>query len=175
MDFFNKLGKKASEAYKVTADKTGKLAKEAKLRMKIGDLKNEITDVYEEIGKIIYENHVREQKQDITKDIEEKCTKIDCFSDEIEDLLKQCLELKDKKQCPNCYVQIEKEVKFCPECGTKQEQNVEEPAKDVEVVTENDEARCEDEKSNLEQTVEIESNVNLEENQTNEHVGYEQE
>ena len=31
----DKLSKKASEAYKVTADKTGKLAKEAKLRIKI--------------------------------------------------------------------------------------------------------------------------------------------
>ena len=28
MEIFNKLGKKASEAYKVTADKTGKLAKQ---------------------------------------------------------------------------------------------------------------------------------------------------
>ena len=37
MDFLNKLSKKASEAYKVTADKTGKLAKEAKLKMKIND------------------------------------------------------------------------------------------------------------------------------------------
>ena len=27
MEFFDKLGKKASEAYKITADKTGKLAK----------------------------------------------------------------------------------------------------------------------------------------------------
>ena len=27
MEFFDKLGKKASEAYKVTADKTGKIAK----------------------------------------------------------------------------------------------------------------------------------------------------
>lgn len=175
MDFFNKLGKKASEACKVTADKTGKLAKEAKLRMKISELKNDITDIYEEIGKTIYENHVREQKQDISKELDEKCTKIDCLSDEIETILKQCLELKDKKQCPNCYVQIEKEVKFCPECGTKQEENVEEPTKEAEVVTENDDTKCKEEKSNLEQTVEVESNVNLEENETNEHVGYEEE
>ena len=34
MDFFNQLGKKATEAYKVTADKTGKIAKEAKLKLK---------------------------------------------------------------------------------------------------------------------------------------------
>lgn len=162
MDFLNKLGKKASEAYKVTADKTGKLAKEAKLKMKISELKNEINDVYEEIGKMIYENHVREQKQDITNELGEKCTKIDCLSDEIESILKQCLELKDKKQCLNCYVQIEKDAKFCPECGVKQEENVEEPVKDVEVVTENTQTKCEEEKSNLEKTVEIESNVDFE-------------
>ena len=39
MEFFDKLGKKASEAYKVTADKTGKIAKEAKLKMKNGRFK----------------------------------------------------------------------------------------------------------------------------------------
>ena len=30
MDFFDKLSQKASEAYKITADKTGKIAKEKK-------------------------------------------------------------------------------------------------------------------------------------------------
>ena len=48
MDFFDKLGKKASEAYKVTADKTGKLAKEAKLRMKVNELKSQINDIYKQ-------------------------------------------------------------------------------------------------------------------------------
>lgn len=137
MEFFDKLGKKASEAYKVTADKTGKLAKEAKLRMKMGELKSEINKIYEEIGKKIYENHVLEEKKDITKEVEEQCTKIDCLSDEIESNLKQCLELKDKRQCSNCYAEIEKDVKFCPECGIKQEEIKEETAKEVEIVDEN--------------------------------------
>ena len=35
MGFFDTLGKKATEAYNVTTKKTGELAKEAKLRMKI--------------------------------------------------------------------------------------------------------------------------------------------
>lgn len=179
MEFFDKLGKKASEAYKVTADKTGKIAKEAKLRMKMGELKSEINDIYEDIGKAVYENHVREDKQDINKEIEEKCTKIDCLSDEIESILKECLQLKDKKQCPKCYKEIEKDVKFCPECGTKQEVETEETAKEVEVLDNKDdnknntekENNCEniqenkdndikcDEKSNLEKTVEVESDV----------------
>ena len=179
MEFLNKIGKKASEAYKVTADKTGKLAKEAKLRMKMGELKSEINDIYEEIGKAVYENHVREEKNDITNELEEKCTKIDCLSDEIESYLKECLELKDKKQCQNCYVEIEKDAKFCPECGTKQE-IIEETAKEVEIVNEendkeNNNNENEEEKSNLEKTVEVESDVKLNESETVEHLEVEDE
>lgn len=162
MEFFDKLGKKASEAYKVTADKTGKLAKEAKLRMKMGELKSEINDIYEEIGKKIYENHVKEEKEDISSLIEDECTKIDCLSDEIESILKECLKLKDKRQCPNCYAEIEKDVKFCPKCGTKQE----EPAKEVEIV---------EEKNNLEKTVQVESDVDENHDETVEHIEKEEE
>lgn len=131
MEFFDKLGKKASEAYKVTADKTGKIAKETKLKFKIGELKTQINDIYEEIGKKVYEKHVREEEISIKKDLEEQCTKIDVLSDEVESLLKQCLELKDKRQCKECYKEIEKDDKFCPNCGAKQ---TDEPAKEVEVL-----------------------------------------
>ena len=65
MDFFDKLGKKASEAYKVTADKTGKLAKEAKLRMKVNELKSQINDIYKTIGEEIYQKHTREEEYNI--------------------------------------------------------------------------------------------------------------
>lgn len=184
MEFFDKLGKKASEAYKVTADKTGKLAKEAKLRMKMGELKSEINDIYEEIGKKVYENHVREEKNDISNELEEQCTKIDCLSDEIDSILKECLELKDKRQCPNCYAEIDKDVKFCPECGAKQEKVKEESAKEVEIVDESnkenetskdDAKQKEQEKSSLEKTVEIESDVDEEHNETVEHLEVEDE
>ena len=119
MEFFDKLGKKASEAYKVTADKTGKIAKETKLKFKIGELKTQINSIYEEIGKKVYEKHIREEDICIKKDLEEQCTKIDVLSDEIDCLLKECLQLKDKKQCQKCYKEIEKDDKFCPNCGEK--------------------------------------------------------
>ncbi len=133
MEFFDKLGKKASEAYKLTADKTGKIAKETKLKFRIGELKTQINDIYEEIGKKVYEKHVREEDICIKKDLEDECTKIDVLSDEIDSLLKQCLELKDKKQCQNCYKEIEKDDKFCPNCGEKQ---TDEPAREVEILEE---------------------------------------
>lgn len=131
MEFFDKLGKKATEAYKVTADKTGKIAKETKLKFKIGELKTQINNIYEEIGEKVYEKHVREEEISIKKDLEEECTKIDVLSDEIESLLKQCLELKDKRQCEKCYKEIDKDDKFCPNCGAKQ---TNESPKEVEVI-----------------------------------------
>ncbi len=133
MEFFDKLGKKASQAYKVTADKTEKIAKETKLKFKIGELKTQINNIYEEIGKKVYEKHIREEDICIKKDLEEQCTKIDVLSDEIDSLLKECLTLKNKKQCHNCYKELEKEDKFCSNCGSKQ---TDEPYQEVEVLEE---------------------------------------
>ena len=178
MEFFDKLGKKASEAYKVTADKTGKLAKEAKLRMKIADLKSQINEIYKEIGETVYQKHTREGEYEIEKEVEEKCTKIDVLSDEIESNLKQCLELKDKRQCPSCFAEIEKDVKFCPKCGTKQEEIKEEPAKELEIIENSDSNENEqtesEEKSNLEKTVTVEADPKLDDDKTVEHVSEEE-
>lgn len=136
MEFFNKLGKKATEAYKVTADKTGKLAKETKLRVKIAELRTDITKAYEEIGKEVYQNHSKEQKEDITNVLEEKCSKIDDINNQIEELSKECLSLKDKRQCPNCHAEIDVNVDFCPKCGAKQETPKDYTVEDVETETE---------------------------------------
>lgn len=120
MGFFDNLGKKASKAYDVTAEKTGKLAKEAKFRMKINENKSDINDLYKEIGRKVYEKHVREENIDIKTELEEECTKIDVLSAEIETCLKSILELKDKRQCEKCHAEIELSNEFCPKCGAKQ-------------------------------------------------------
>ena len=116
----------------------------------------------------------------ICKEIKEKCEKIDDLNDEIDDLVKQCLDLNDKKQCDNCHEEIEKNVKYCPNCGTKQEEKevlepeviekVEEPEEEnafgeeqkIEEIEEDAEASTEEEKTNLEKTVEVESNPQIE-------------
>lgn len=175
MEFFDKLGKKASEAYKITADKTGKIAKETKIKFKINDLKSQINDIYEEIGKNVYEKHVKKENISVS-DFEEECTKIDVLSDEIEGLLKECLDLKDKKQCPKCYKEIEKDAKFCPSCGEKQEEmKVQEVEilEDVETTEVEDDEHIEDQinidqidddkSENLEKTIQIESNIKVDE------------
>ena len=126
MGFFDTLGKKATEAYNVTTKKTGELAKEAKLRMKINENKSNINDLYKEIGKKVYEKHVRQENIDIKADLEEECAKID--------ILSSILELKDKKQCIKCHAEIDENAVFCPKCGEKQPEI---EVKEAEVVTEN--------------------------------------
>lgn len=135
MEFFDKIGQKASEAYKITTDKTGKIAKETKLKIKMSNLKSDINDIYEEIGKKAYEHHTLKEKIDFEKDFEQEFTEIDVLSEQIDSILKELLELRDKKQCSNCYKNIDKEYKFCPNCGARQE---EEEVQEVEVVKESE-------------------------------------
>ena len=113
MGFFSDLGKKTSET-------TGKIARETKLKMKINENKGKIEDIYEEIGKKVYEKHIREENIDIKADLAEECSKLDALSKEIEDARLEILKLNQKKLCSKCSAEIEAGAVFCPKCGEKQ-------------------------------------------------------
>lgn len=113
MGFFNDLGKKTTET-------TSKIAREAKLKMKITENKGKIKDLYGEIGRKIYENYVREENLDIKEFISNDCSKIDVLSKEIEDARKEILVLNNKKMCKKCFAEIERDSMFCPKCGERQ-------------------------------------------------------
>lgn len=160
MDFLNKLTKKAKETYGVASKKTGEIAKEAKLKMKMNENKAEIKDLYQEIGKKVYKKHTLSEGIDIKVDLEEECIKIDILSAEIETCLNKIRELKDKKQCPNCFNEIDLESRFCNHCGAKQE--VEE-AREVEVVTvENDKEEKQENTESADDTNNLSENNNTE-------------
>lgn len=122
MDFFNKLSQKASETYKNTAEKTNKLAREVKLKAQMSDNKNKIEDIYIEIGKKVYEKHIREENIDIRSDLSEECAKIDAYAKEIEDMEVEMRVLKDLRLCKKCAAEISINAKFCPKCGEVQEE-----------------------------------------------------
>lgn len=138
MELFDKITKKASETYKGAAEKTGKIAKEAKLKIKINDNKSKINDLYKEIGRKVYEKHVTENSVCVKKDIEEECAKIDILALEIETYNKEILNLSNIKVCIKCKEPIDKAAKFCPKCGEVQPKIEEEPVIEAEVVTSND-------------------------------------
>lgn len=175
MGFFDELGKKASNVYKGAADKTSRIAKESKLKSKINQDKSEIEKIYSEIGKKVYEKHVKDEEIDIKIELEEECTKIDVLTAEIETLLNDILECKNRKKCPKCYTEIEKDAKFCPTCGEKQEEIQE--LNDIEIKEDSEtkvvekivESNIEENiEENLEKTIEVESNINTENHENEE-------
>lgn len=113
MSFFNDLGKKTTET-------TAKIATEAKLKIEIAENKEKIKDLYIELGRKIYENHVREENLNIHEFINDDCSKIDEISKQIETARKEILVLNNKKMCGKCYAQIQTDYIFCPQCGEKQ-------------------------------------------------------
>ena len=64
-----------------------------------------------------------DDKIEIKDNLLHDCTLIDIISSEIEDIRMELLKLKDLKQCPNCYYEIDLEYTYCPNCGANQEIN----------------------------------------------------
>lgn len=127
MGFFDDLSKKASETYRNTAEKTNKLTREMKLKSSISDAKSKIEKIYAEIGKKVYEKHIREENIDIKSELVEECSKIDAYAKDIEDMRMEILALKDLRLCKTCAAEIAITAKFCPKCGAVQEKIVSTP------------------------------------------------
>ena len=162
MDFFSKLGKKASKTYQVTKEKAVNLSEELKLKGKINDLKDKIEDVYKEIGKTVY-NEVKDGKDVSKEEITAKCETISKYKDEIEKLQSDILALKNVVKCTNCGVELDLGDPFCYKCGTKQpevekieiKEETEDVVKNAEVV------------EIAETTVEVSDNENNDNNENN--------
>ncbi len=120
MEIFEKIGDAASKTYKYTAEKTTKIAKETKLKIKINDYKKEIEKIYREIGETVYEKSVMDTEIN-KEEVKQKCDDIDCLSGKIVECKNEILELKEKRQCKNCYQEIELDANYCPNCGYEQE------------------------------------------------------
>ena len=135
MNFLDKLGQISSQTYKYTQEKTTKIAKIAKLKALMNEQKQKVEDLYNEIGKKLYENHVRAEKIDIVSKIEDICKEIDAYADEIELTRKEILKLKDLKQCKKCSYEMELEYKFCPNCGEEQKEVLENKEENSENVS----------------------------------------
>ena len=121
MGFFDDLSKKASETYRNTAEKTNKITREMKLKSLINEDKKNIGKIYCEIGKKVYEKHIREENIDIESELAEECAKLDAYSKEIEDMNNEIRSLKNIRLCKVCASEISITARFCPKCGAVQE------------------------------------------------------
>ncbi len=148
MEIFEKIGDAASKTYKFTAEKTSKIAKETKMKMQINEHKSDIKDIYIEIGEAVYEKFAQDEELDI-KNLQQKCEEIQVLSEKIVKCKDEILKLKEKKQCKNCYEEIEIGAHYCPNCGFEQEtidEKIKEDQEAIEILEE--ENNQEDKKEN---------------------------
>ncbi len=138
MEIFEKIGDAASKTYKFTAEKTSKIAKETKIKMQINEHKGDIKDIYIEIGEEVYQKFERDEELDLN-DLQQKCEEIKVLTEKIVKCKDEILKLKEKKQCKNCYEEIEIGANYCPNCGFEQEtidEKIEEDEEAIEVTEE---------------------------------------
>lgn len=156
MGFFDNLSKKASETYKNTADKTSKMAREMKLKSYISENKNKIEKIYTEIGRKVYEMHVKGDTANVQEYIKPELDEIKEIANKIENMNSEIRTINNIKLCDKCFAEIGLNAKFCPQCGAVQEEKVEvvdsasiENVVNAEPVTPVDMAKSEEEEATV--------------------------
>lgn len=119
MDFFSKLSKKATETYQFTKEKATSISEELKIKGKINDLKQDVEELYLNIGKKVY-TELKDGKTVAEEEILEKCEQISKANDEISKLKDKLLSIKKVKNCPSCGAKLEFDDLYCSKCGKEQ-------------------------------------------------------
>lgn len=119
-NIMDKITKTAVNTYCAASKQASKITKEMKLKTKMVQNKNKIQELYEDIGKKVYEKYLLKEDIKIESDLFTNCSAINTLAEENEDLRMEILKLKKLKQCPECHYEIYYEFKYCPNCGHEQ-------------------------------------------------------
>ena len=103
-------------------------------------MQDENIDIYIEIGEAVFERYSKDEELDL-KGLQQKCEEIQVLSDKIVKCKDEILKLKEKKQCKNCYEEIEMSANYCPNCGFEQEtidEKIKEDEEAIEILQEDE-------------------------------------
>ena len=112
------VGKTASDTYNTVADKSGKLIEDTKLKIAVADKEADIEEIYEAMGKTVYDSY--KKGEDVGKVFTKEAKKIDKIKNEIEEMNKKVLYNKGLRVCASCGEIIGIDNTFCQNCGEKQ-------------------------------------------------------
>ncbi|MDR0947959.1 MAG: hypothetical protein LBM69_00405 [Lachnospiraceae bacterium] len=116
MDIINKAGETITNKGKYVARKAKELAEIASLHTQINIQENSVNRIFQELGKMYYEQN----RAGVNADIVEKCDEIDAAVTEIERLKKTVMTLKGIRKCTSCGAQTtDHDAVYCAICGEK--------------------------------------------------------
>jgi len=106
-----------TKGFEKAGQRTGEAVETARYNIRIKELNAEITALYKDIGRLVYEGG--ENPYAPNEKINEKLRQISAKKAEIEELRARAEDVKGTRKCPGCGKTCEKSYSFCAVCGTK--------------------------------------------------------
>lgn len=134
MGVFEDIFVKAKGAVDAIGEKAGQYVDVSKLNIRLMELKSDLKNEYENLGKTVYK--CAKEGADGKSEVNVIVAQIDNINLRIEDLKKQIATLKNRVLCKSCEHLNEQDAVFCAKCGQKLSEQGE--IKDKEVPQEDD-------------------------------------
>jgi len=128
VSIFDSIGKKIGETAQAAQKKANNTIEITKLNKAISNEEAKIEKIYNELGRKLYDFYA--QGHNIDEEFEQECEEISIYKDNIKDLKKKIMELKNIRLCPNCGSEIDEDNLYCSKCGARIEPPA--PAEPVE-------------------------------------------
>ena len=154
-DFFDSFGETISRTARELSEKAENFYEVQKLRNQISAEERVVSKAMERLGGIIYKRY--EDGESVDDEIAGICGEISRHVSKIHELKGSAAGKAGQKICPSCHHTIDKEVFFCPFCGTACEDKKEKPQQEEESVS-----------GEMEETKESEETVSRETEKTEE-------
>ena len=131
-DFFDSFGETISRTARELSEKAENFYEVQKLRNQISAEERVVSKAMERLGGIIYKRY--EGGESVDDEIAGICGEISRHVSKIHELKGSAAGKAGQKICPSCHHTIDKEVFFCPFCGTACEDKKEKPQQEEESV-----------------------------------------
>ncbi|GAB2720860.1 zinc ribbon domain-containing protein [Paenibacillus thermoaerophilus] len=125
------LFKKIKESALSAADKAQQTVEITRIHAQISGKEKEIANLYQQLGKRVFDAYVTGDLQSAEPNIAEYSGKVIEIQKEIEVLKQKIREIKNEKQC-ECGTTVPADALFCSSCGRKLETPAKEPQSNVE-------------------------------------------
>ena len=132
-DFFDSFGETISRTARELSEKAENFYEVQKLRNQISAEERVVSKAMERLGGIIYKRY--EGGESVDDEIAGICGEISRHVSTIHELKDSAAGKAGQKICPSCHHTIDKEVFFCPFCGTACEDKKEKPQQEEESVS----------------------------------------
>ncbi len=116
-DLFKQISSTVSEAGKAGLERTKGLRDNARITLEIRDRENSIQKAYRELGRAYFKDHRFDEDPAY-----DQIVFIKAAFEEIGELKTNKDEIRGIRRCPACGEVIVNDANFCPNCGTKYEE-----------------------------------------------------